>query len=156
VFIATFNNLSVLSQYMKLSFIGGGKRKKPPSRIWTHNFSQSKSMSQFNLSQQSSQPVLLQMSMSICNKWLVCTTVKFSHAFLSSTDIYTWSTLSIFPELKICMLLPIDMDIWRRTGCELCWERLNWDILLLWMFGRILSWGKINEKWLRHFIILKC
>jgi dolichyl-phosphate-mannose--protein O-mannosyl transferase len=32
---------------------------------------QSKSMSQFNLSQQSSQPVLLQMSMSTCNKWLV-------------------------------------------------------------------------------------
>ena len=33
MFIATFNNLSVVSQYMKLSFIGGGKRKKPPSRI---------------------------------------------------------------------------------------------------------------------------
>jgi hypothetical protein len=46
-------------------------------------------MSQFNLSQQSSQPVLLQMSMSICNKWLVCTTVKFSRAFQSSTDIFT-------------------------------------------------------------------
>ena len=27
VFIATFNNLSVVSQCMKLSFIGGGKRK---------------------------------------------------------------------------------------------------------------------------------
>jgi hypothetical protein len=28
VFIATFNNLSVVSQYMKLSFIGGAKWKK--------------------------------------------------------------------------------------------------------------------------------
>jgi hypothetical protein len=28
VFIATFNNLSVVSQCMKLSFIGGAKQKK--------------------------------------------------------------------------------------------------------------------------------
>jgi hypothetical protein len=33
VLIATFINLSVVSQCMKLSFIGGEKRKKPQSRI---------------------------------------------------------------------------------------------------------------------------
>ena len=50
-------------------------------------------------------------------------------------------------------LLQIDMDIWRRTGWELCWERLNWDILLLWMFGEN-QWKII--KTLYYIEVLGC
>jgi hypothetical protein len=81
---------------------------------------QSKSMSQFNLSQQSSQPVLLQMSMSTCNKWLVkqlnlAVLFCFQQTFTLDTHV------SIFPELKICML----------------WFLYDWLIILFFNFSEI-------------------
>jgi hypothetical protein len=72
VFIATFNNLSAVSQCMKLSFIGGGK-------------------------QQSSQPVLLQMSMSICNKWSVLQ-LNLAVLFCLQQTFTLDPHVSIFPE----------------------------------------------------------